>query len=75
MQLFVFVDLNTEMGVAVGVPYIMVIALGLLYDNKKYFIYAGSIAVGLTLVGYGLSPSGGEPYKESRFLEKINEVF
>lgn len=70
---FIFVvDLNTELGVAGGVPYIIVIALGLLYGDKKYFIHAGSLTIVLTLVGLGLSPAGGEAYKV--FLNRFYAV-
>ncbi|MEK9629500.1 MAG: ATP-binding protein [Nitrospinota bacterium] len=57
------VDLNTELGVAGGVPYIIVVALGLFYEDKRYFIYAGGTFIFLTLLGFYLSPAGGEAYK------------
>ncbi len=64
LTLAIFViDLNTELGVAGGVPYIVVVLLGLLHGDKKFFLYSGLVGIGLTLFGYYLSPPGGEVYK------------
>ena len=56
-------DLNTELGVAGGVPYIAVVLMGIVIDQKKYFIVSGVVGVFLTITGYSLSPSGGELWK------------
>lgn len=56
-------DFNTELGVAGGVPYVIVVVLGLFHSDKRYFIYSGIICICLTLLGYALSPYGGETYK------------
>ncbi len=56
-------DMFIELGVAGGVPYIAVILLGLLANNKKYFIVTGVSGVLLTITGFLLSPTGGEMWK------------
>jgi PAS domain S-box-containing protein len=61
--IFFALDLSIELGVAGGVPYVAVVLLGLLSDNKKYFIIFGISGVLLTIAGYLLSPIGGEMWK------------
>lgn len=56
-------DRNTELGVAGGVPYIVVVLLGLLGKEKRFFLYSGILGVSLTIAGFFLSPPGGELYK------------
>ncbi len=56
-------DLETELGVAGGVPYIAVVLLGLLVNNRKYFIVAGVSSIVFTFLGFYLSPPGGELWK------------
>jgi PAS domain S-box-containing protein len=56
-------DLNTELGVAEGVPYIAVILIGIIIDQRKYFIVSGVAGVFLTIIGYYFSPAGGELWK------------
>ena len=57
------IDLLTELGVAGGVPYIIVVLLGLFSNQKQYFVISGISGVFLTILGYYLSPSGGELWK------------
>lgn len=61
--LIFLMDLNTELGVAGGVPYIIVVLLGLLSKEKRFFIYSGVLGISLTITGFFLSPAGGELYK------------
>ena len=57
------VDLKIELGVAAGVPYISLVLVAL-WSKKKRLIWIGAIlGTVLTLIGYGLSPLGGEDWK------------
>lgn len=56
-------DLYTPLGIAAGVPYVLVVLLALWFNNERTaigFAMAGTI---LTLAGWYLSPDGGEYYK------------
>jgi PAS domain S-box-containing protein len=57
------VDLEIELGVAAGVPYICLVLVAL-WSKKKRLIWIGAVlGTVLTLIGYWLSPLGGEPWK------------
>ena len=57
------VDLEIELGVAAGVPYICLVLVAL-WSKKKRLIWIGAVlGTVLTLIGYSLSPLGGEPWK------------
>ena len=64
------IDLNLELGIAGGVPYLIVIFLMSLQNKTSYILYAAILTSILTIVGLLISPSGGEPYKvyTNRFL-------
>ena len=55
------VDLNLELGIAGGVPYLIVIFLMSLQNKTSYILYAAILTSILTIVGLLISPSGGEP--------------
>jgi hypothetical protein len=64
------IDLVTPLGVAAGIPYIAVVLLSL-KDSRKVFTVKVSILCSLfTLVGFFLSPPGGELWEVicNRFL-------
>ncbi|MBC8284507.1 MAG: PAS domain S-box protein [Nitrospinae bacterium] len=67
------VDLKTELGIAGGVLYISVIALCLLTKDKRFFIVLGISGVSLTVLGYFLSPLGGEENKI--LLNRLYAIF
>jgi len=57
------IDLLFPLGVSAGIPYILVILISLWADRKElpyYMAIGGSI---LTIVGFLLSPNGGELWK------------
>jgi PAS domain S-box-containing protein len=57
------VDLEIELGVAAGVPYICLVLVAL-WSKKKRLIWIGAVlGTVLILIGYWLSPLGGEPWK------------
>lgn len=64
------IDLNLELGIAGGVPYLIVIFLMSFQKNTSYIFYAAIITSVLTLLGFYFSPSGGTLYKviTNRFL-------
>jgi PAS domain S-box-containing protein len=55
-------DLSVPLGVAGGVPYVAVVMLGLWARQRQHVFYLAVFATILTLVGYYLSPPGGEPW-------------
>lgn len=63
-------DLSVPLGVAGGVPYVMVILLALWIPDKRYIVYLALICSILTIAGYIFSPSGGESWQilTNRFL-------
>jgi len=64
LTVFIFIlDINLELGVAGGIPYVIVILFGLLQSDARYFIWGGITAIVLTIAGYYLSPVGGEEWK------------
>ncbi|MCP4457200.1 MAG: hypothetical protein GY816_04110 [Cytophagales bacterium] len=56
-------DVSIQLGVAGGVPYVALVLMGLWYGNKNTGLYLGIIASILTIIGYYLSPDGGEEWK------------
>ena len=56
-------DLNLPLGVAGGVPYVAVILVALWSPKKKLAIYLALICSIMTLLGFYLSPPGGELWK------------
>lgn len=62
IAVFVF-DLQLALGIAGGVPYISVILVALWLPGKRYIISFAIICTVLVVVGYYLSPQGGELWK------------
>ncbi len=56
-------DYNIELGVAGGVPYIALVLTALWYKDSRISILLGVIGILLTILGFYLSPSGGELWK------------
>jgi len=74
LSLFIFsADLTMELGVASGIPYIIVVLLGLSVKQQRYFAVFGSTAIVLTILGYFFSPEGGELWKV--LLNRIYAIF
>lgn len=68
---FIFIgDTQVPLGVAGGVPYILVILLSLWIDNHRYTLGLAIICTLLTMVGFYASPSGSALWKVlvNRFL-------
>ncbi|WP_087017279.1 response regulator [Thaumasiovibrio subtropicus] len=61
--MILFIDLNIPLGVAAGVPYIMVILIALNSKQQSTPLIWATICTLLTLTGYFLSPQGGEIWK------------
>ncbi len=57
---FFFIDLQIPLGVAGGVPYILVILISLKSTKPNFVITVAIICSLLTLLGFYFSPSGGE---------------
>ncbi len=57
------IDLQLPLGVAGGVPYIAVILISLWSPKVNLVIYLAVICSILTLLGFYLSPTGGEAWK------------
>jgi len=55
-------DLNSPLGVAGGVPYVLLVLTGWWFPKRKAVFLLAGIATALTLIGYSLSPSGGVPW-------------
>ncbi len=68
-----FLDLSMELGVASGVPYIVVVLLGLVVKKRSYCILFGALGAGLTILGFFMSPEGGELWKV--LLNRFYAVF
>ncbi len=64
------IDLEIELGVAAGVPYICLVLVALWSKKKRLIWIAAILGTVLTLIGYWLSPGGGEAWKVmmNRFL-------
>ncbi|MDH5472828.1 MAG: ATP-binding protein [Gammaproteobacteria bacterium] len=61
--LFFTVDIITPLGVAAGVPYIIVIMISLYIPNNKVTIFFALVTSMLTVIGLFASPIGGEEWK------------
>ena len=57
------IDLLVPLGVAGGVPYVVVILVSLWLNSYKYTISLAVICTILTLIGFYYSPAGGELWK------------
>jgi hypothetical protein len=64
------IDLLIPVGVSTGIPYILVILISLWSDRKVLPYYMAIGVSTLTIIGFFLSPSGGELWKAliNRFL-------
>ena len=56
-------DLNIPLGVAGGVPYVAVVLLAQWTGDQKSIVYAALLSTLLTILGFFLSPPGGELWK------------
>ncbi|MBC8283908.1 MAG: PAS domain-containing protein [Nitrospinae bacterium] len=67
---FFALDLYMELGVAGGVPYICLVLVALWSKKKRLIWIAAVVGSLLTLIGFWLSPVGGEDWKvlTNRFL-------
>ncbi len=54
-------DIALPLGVAVGLPYVALVLLGLWAPGPRYVYLAAVVGTLLTTVGYFLSPAGGTP--------------
>ena len=61
--LFFFGDLTIPLGVAAGVPYVTIVLLASRSPHPKDALLFGALCSGLTIVGYSLSPDGGERWQ------------
>ena len=71
LSFLVFViDTQVPLGVAEGMLYIVLVILGLMTGNRSFIIYAAVLGSVLNLVGFMVSPAGGEWGKviANRFL-------
>ncbi len=57
------IDLMLPLGVAGGVPYIVVILVSLRSNHLKFTFYISIFCTLLTIIGYFYSPEGGELWK------------
>ncbi|MFZ5572147.1 MAG: hypothetical protein ACOZF0_17240 [Thermodesulfobacteriota bacterium] len=57
------IDLMIPLGVAGGVPYIVVILIAARYPDNRFVISMASLTSLLTILGYFWSPPGGEAWK------------
>lgn len=57
------IDISIPLGVAAGVPYIAVILIALWSPSKSLAIYLALFCTAMTLLGFFLSPEGGELWK------------
>lgn len=67
---FYVVDILIPLGVAAGVPYVTVILVSLIFQDRKVTLWWAFICCALVIVGYAHSPVGGEMWKvaTNRFL-------
>ena len=68
-----FVDLSLELGVAGGVLYVALVLVALWAKQKRYIWGAAVLGTILTVLGYWLSPPGGEFWKVAvnRFISLL----
>jgi PAS domain S-box-containing protein len=64
------IDISVPLGVAGGVPYVAVVLFSLWSPRKNLVLYAALLCAFLTIIGYFLSPAGGEFWKvfANRFI-------
>ena len=69
MLIFIF-DSLLPLGVAGGVPYILIVLVSLWSESKKLPVYMALLVSALTILGFFTSPTGGELWKilMNRFL-------
>ena len=53
-------DLSLPLGVAGGIPYVALVLVGLWGPWRRYIFVLAALASALTVLGYFLSPAGGE---------------
>ena len=63
MLVVLVVDLNLELGVAGGVPYVAVILVALKLPGRKPALLFAIACTALVLLGWAWSPAGGETWK------------
>ncbi len=65
-----FIDISLPLGVAGGVPYVTLFLLSLWSPTRFFIISMGILGTTLTMVGYFVSPEGGEMWMviTNRFL-------
>lgn len=63
MVIILIADLSIPLGVAVGVPYIVVVLLSLWIPNERVTFLVSIICSMFTIAGFFYSPSGGEMWK------------
>ena len=61
--LIFFVDMSIPLGVAIGVPYILVVLVSLWSSNPRLPYFAAAAGTVLTIIGLYSSPVGGELWK------------
>lgn len=66
----IYADANSEMGVAIGIPYIALVLLSIFTNWKHHSTIAALIATFLILVGHFISPNTGQV-----FLDITNRLF
>jgi len=57
-----FFDMTMPLGVAGGVPYVVLVMMGLWFPKREYVFHLAVIGTALTLLGYAFSPEGGVPW-------------
>ena len=67
--IFIF-DVSIPLGVAVGIPYILLVLISLWSPRIRFTLFMAILGSLLTITGYVISPSGGELWKvlANRFL-------
>jgi len=53
------IDLSLPLGVAGGVPYVVLVLMGIWFSNPRHTYFLAALGSVLTLVGYYYSPDGG----------------
>ncbi|NQV48451.1 MAG: hypothetical protein HQ504_11830, partial [Rhodospirillaceae bacterium] len=55
-------DLMMPLGVAGGLPYVLLVVLGFWFPKHKAILLLALAGASLTIIGYGLSPPGAEKW-------------
>ena len=58
-----WLDYSIELGVAGGVPYVILVLMGLWYRDKRVVLLLGATGIVLTIIGFYYSSEGGEAWK------------